>query len=93
MTTVSVLIGNSDNKLTQLRWSEFVSQLDAIIYLYCRKVHFIGCTDSSSRYQTHCIVFEIAPRNLDDLKQDLLDLRDEFKQDSIAVVVGKTELI
>lgn len=89
---VYIVIGNSDNKLTQKEWSEFCEALDEAImrkvgpYL---TVHGEWYSEPSSAYQNACWSVEIKAAHLADaLKTRLSYLAKEFKQDSIVWAVA-----
>lgn len=91
--TVAVLIGNSDDKLSQRDWAKYVVDVISVITLYGLKTHFTGSPVSTSIYQNYCEVFEILPEKLEYLKSALHRVKVTWKQDNIAILVGNTELI
>ena len=93
MKTVTVLIGNSDDKLRQSAWSEFVQIAGAIINVCSSVVYFSGASNSTAVWQNAAWVFAIEENKLDILKRDLKELRQTYLQDSVAVVVGQTEMV
>ena len=93
MKTVVVLIGNSDDKLSQARWSDFYMYVDSVINSYSRDVHFSGTSIPNHRWQNACFVGEVSINAIDDIRNYLKRLKDEFKQHSIAILVGDTEFI
>jgi len=42
MKTITIQIGNSDDKLSQASWSEFVERARQLISVHSRVVHFFG---------------------------------------------------
>lgn len=90
MKTVSVQIGNSDNKLTQRRWSEFIKQFKDIMHEWC-SVHFCGGSHPDVVYQNYCIVGET--HDVKTLKNNLSKLCEFYDQDSIAYTEGDVEFI
>ena len=91
MKTVIIQIGNSDNKLTQKEWSEFVRCVD--IYSSVTDTHFRGVSNSDAPWQNACWVLEVEDYNYDGLKRTIGNLESEFKQDSIAWTEGITKFI
>lgn len=94
MKTVIVQIGNSDDKLPQKRWSEFVMGTDDLIQELADKVHFSGASGSAAPWQNACWVLmcdEVVLR--DSLVPLLRNLADVFHQESIAVTIGDTRFI
>jgi len=93
MKTVALQIGNSDDKLTQKEWNEFVVKFRLEILRKCDTMHFFGGPTNYERWQNICSVFEIKEENIDDLKENLKCLGSNFKQCSIAYLEGNTEFL
>lgn len=91
--TVIVLIGNSDNKLTQKEWNYFVSDVRTIIWIFEKETHFIGSTEPFSEYQSGCFVFEMENDRLEAFKNRLRLSKLHHKQNFIALIVGDTQLV
>lgn len=91
--TAIVLIGNSDNKLTQKDWHYFVSDIRTIIWIFEEEIHFIGSTEPFSEYQSGCFVFEMEKDQLEEFKNRLTLVKLRHKQNFIALIVGNTLLI
>lgn len=91
--TIIVLIGNSDNKLTQKDWHYFVSDVRTIIWIFEKETHFIGSTEPFSEYQSGCFVFVIEQYQLEELKAQLTLCKKRHNQNFIAMIVGNTQLI
>lgn len=91
MKTITIQIGNSDDKLTQKEWSMFIKNVDELILLWSYRVHFAGFSNPAMRWQNACWVFMIA--NPERIKAELTELGRKFRQDSIAWTEGKTEFI
>lgn len=92
--TVTIQIGNSDDKLTQANWAAFVMAMrhDAILK-NCVQIHFAGAPGNAERWQNFAFVVEVAPHQLEPLKRAVADIRGVFNQDSAAVTVGQTEFV
>lgn len=91
MSTITIQIGNSDDKLKQSEWSKFISETASIIYHMSKEVHFFGTSPGISKWQNACWVIEY-----DDVRplfERLSSLKERYGQDSIAVTIGKTEFI
>lgn len=97
--TAVIMIGNTDDKLTQREWSEFVSDVTHLLLVYRVQLHFHGCSVGSAPWQNVCWVFD-APKDLIgepaivvELRPELARLAAKYRQDSIALTVGKTEFV
>jgi len=93
MITMVVLIGNSDNKLTQSEWAHYVEAMRLVIERACYIVHFFGGSSTYAPWQNVCWTIEINIANVDILKFDITNIRRSYKQDSVAVMTGVTEFI
>lgn len=91
MATVTILIGNTDNKLTQQEWSEFCASVENVATAY-GPVQFSGYSTGSAPWQNACWV--IVTDGLEvGLKTRLSMLARYYRQDSIAVIAGTTEFV
>ncbi|QDT41032.1 hypothetical protein Pan241w_10910 [Gimesia alba] len=88
---VVIQIGNSDDKLTQKEWSQFVAKLSEILEAYCLPIHFSGTSFSGDPWQNACWVMELPLIERSNVAGDLEKLASEFRQDSIAVMIGRFE--
>ncbi len=93
MTTVTILIGNSDDKLTQKQWSDFWSRVDAMIGSVAEDVHFKGASYGAAQWQNACWVIVINEEEFRWLTRELKAVRTAFQQDSVAIVVGETKFV
>lgn len=82
--TVYVSIGNSDDKLTQARWSAFHKYVNAAVRTVACHVYGNWLSEPSTPWQNSCIAFAITPDRVPQLKARLRALAGEFGQDSIA---------
>jgi hypothetical protein len=96
-TTVCVLIGNSDNKLTQGEWSDFVQETKLTITQSVSGPFdgvpwfFTGGTAYDAPYQAACLVFQIRScidSKVEKLKNRLSQVAKNYRQESIAVLMG-----
>ena len=92
MKTVTIQIGNSDDKLTQLQWSNFVDKIDASIAAFKGQPHFSGGSDNAKPWQNYCWVFllEDDPLITESFHRLLSVIRAKYQQDSVAWTEGKT---
>jgi len=92
MKTIVISIGNSDNKLTQVLWSEFVDDVDTAIRT-SGKIHFFGGAANWMPWQNVAWLFDCDEGEIELLKRYLTQLRKRFNQDSIAYIEGNTEFL
>lgn len=94
MKTITVQIGNSDDKLTQKTWSEFVARVNAEIKATQGvQLHFFANSYGAEIWQNSAWVFNIGEKEILDLQFRLEDLAKTYSQDSIAWTEGTTEFI
>ena len=93
MKTVTIQIGNSDDKLTQKRWSQYVIRLSGIIETCGLETHFSGGSNPTAKWQNYCWVVIIYEAKIPIVLKHLTQLRKEFDQESIAVTIGKKEYV
>lgn len=91
--TVTVQIGNTDNKLSQEDWSCYVDGVDECVRSYCSSIHFFGAPPNYSKWQNAAWVFECDEVKLGLLRETLSVERGLFNQESIAFTVGETAMI
>lgn len=89
---ISVMAGNSDNKLTQQEWANFVNELSNLLSGWQVERHFFGGSPTWTSWQNVCFVIEIY-----ELDQALLDgltgIREKYRQDSVCVLTGEPMFI
>jgi len=95
MKTITIQIGNSDDKLTQQQWSYFVYAVGDIIRAYYGQLHFSGGSSIDTPWQNYCWVFEMEDDTLyhTAFKHQLRGIADKYKQDSIALTEGQTMFV
>jgi hypothetical protein len=93
MKTVTIQIGNSDDKLTQKEWSSFCEYIGFEIVRVAAHVHFSGASDTTAPWQNTAWVFEIEPSDIEPLKGRIATVRAEYQQDSVAWTEGDTSFI
>lgn len=86
--TLTILIGNSDDKLTQAEWSQYVGDMQGLIDNWANQVHFAGFARPDAPWQNACWVVEWDTADLPTFNEELAELARAFRQDSIAIVVG-----
>lgn len=90
---ISVQAGNSDNKLTQQEWSEFVNELGGILAVHETARHFFGGSETYRPWQNVCWVCDVNAEDLESLKGQLRESRRDYRQTSVCLLVGKAEFI
>lgn len=105
--TVYISIGNSDDKLTQKRWAEYIDDVDIAVEGAGRdgRVHGRWHSAPKSPFQNACWCVEFDPAaelvtrfgqqhsRLEWFRQRLQDLARKYGQESIAWAVAETEFI
>lgn len=94
MKTVHISIGNSDDKLTQLRWSQYVDEVDRLVDSVASVVHGRWMSLPNTRYQNACWAFEVMEEiDVENVKKILAGIAFAYDQDSIAWNESETEMI
>lgn len=92
--TITIQIGNSDNRLTQEEWSRFVAAVSQLVRTCAREIHFSGGPATDSRWQNFAWVAECSgPTAVAALRDGVAFVRAKFGQDAAAFTVGTTELV
>lgn len=91
--TVYISIGNSDDKLPQGSWWSFCNELEFLLDNYYVAVHGQWYSLPNSRFQNACWCVEVPTNDVSALREALIDLASEFRQDSIAWAVAETEFL
>ena len=96
MRTITIQIGNSDDKLTQIQWASYVSEVDSAIKKAHANIHFSGFSEPGKPWQNAAWVIEyMGDMSLwivecGKLREKLTKIRKQYKQDSIAWTEGQT---
>jgi hypothetical protein len=93
MKTITIQIGNTDDKLTQALWAQFFERCNDLIRTLAHRTHFAGCSVGSAPWQNACWVILIADDLAQVLQKRLTELREQFHQDSVAWTEGETVFI
>jgi len=93
MKTLTIQIGNSDDKLTQVRWSQFIFRVSALINVQAARIHFFSPSPGDATWQNAAWVFEIEAGMIPRLILELTEIRVEFDQTAIAITEGETIFI
>lgn len=93
MKTIVIQIGNSDDKLTQKQWAEFVDNTLYWIKKFCSNIYFSGGSNNELPWQNYCVVFSVEENKVVWIKDNLIELRKKYNQDSIAWIDGNTQFV
>lgn len=91
--TVTIQIGNSDNKLTQAEWANFVTSVRRVVGTYAETTHFYAPSPGDSQWQNAAWVIECHKNMKSYLVRELKRIRAVYSQDSVAWTEGKTKFI
>ena len=97
--TVTIQIGNSDDKLPQKVWAHYVRECHELVRRHSHQLHFGGGSSPYAPWQNHCWVMNVQGTKkeckelLAEFVRDLEKLRKRYDQDSVAITVGNTEFI
>lgn len=82
--TVYVSIGNSDDRLTQREWSEFIAEVNTAIKESAAEFHGKWTSLPHAPWQNACWCIEPQASSVGVLRRRLADLGRRYRQDSIA---------
>lgn len=96
--TVTIQIGNSDNKLTQQEWSDFILDVNNLIHLSIITtpnplIYFAGGSEASKSWQNYCWVFNADRLITDKIIRSLEGIKRTYRQVFIALTIGKMRFI
>jgi len=93
MKTVTIQIGNTDDKLAQSRWASYVACIGECVHCHSAETHFYACSHGAERWQNACWVVTGTDRQLGRLKERITVYRQNFDQDSVAWTEGETQFV
>ncbi len=93
MKTITIQIGNSDDKLTQKEWARYVHNVCESVACAASQIHFAGASPGENEWQNYCLVFNVHPEREQSLREEVTSQREAHKQDSVAWTEGETEFI
>lgn len=91
--TIHLGVGNSDNKLTQREWADFLSSLNDLVFLYTSNILGWWYSGPAEPWQNACVAFTLNPLRRTDFRAELVTLRKQYQQDSVAWAESETEFI
>lgn len=87
-------IGNSDDKLPQAEWAEYVEEFRRILRNYADEIHGEWYSAADSAYQNACMAIVVIPDDMDELRDKLTALREDYEQNAVAwALAPETEFI
>lgn len=92
MRTITVQIGNSDDKLTQHEWADFVQNTGTMLGNF-GQIHYHGCSEGSRPWQNAAWIIAIEDDGVGFIIKNLTEIRKLFRQDSAAITVGETQFV
>lgn len=95
--TVTIQIGNTDNKLTQAEWSAFVKLVGDYIERYVEdraaEIHFFASSAGHAPWQNAAWIVAITDEHEAAMRADISTARRRFRQDSAAWTTGETAFV
>ncbi len=93
--TITIQIGNSDDKLSQAQWAAYIMEVTETIkrYVGCQ-THFFACSAGSETWQNAAWVIECGSAVVREaLRHELAKIRGLYGQTSVAWTEGATQFI
>lgn len=87
MRTMTIQIGNTDNKLSQGEFAHYVSAVARVIKETATEIHFFGGSETWALWQNVAWVINIPEEAVEKLKNALTLIRENYEQESVAVAV------
>lgn len=92
--TVYISIGNSDDKLTQAEWLDFIQDMRVFVVGQADQIWGEWFSAPDSRYQNACWGVEFRDQETADFaRSQAKRVRGNYGQDSIAWAVAETEFV
>lgn len=89
---ICIQIGNTDNKLSQQKWSSFCRDLQTVCSAR-GEIHFSGGSAIDAPWQNYCICLNVNEDAVDEFRECIKKLRTEYAQDSAAWLQGTTNFV
>ena len=87
-------IGNSDDKLSQLDWSKFITRITADVVYLANHIHGVWFSHPTSVWQNACWCLEFDDEaTMKVAKETAISIRRQYRQDSVSWAVAKAEFI
>lgn len=82
--TIYLGIGNSDNKLTQQEWAEFLRELYDLLHRFPHKIHGWWYSGPAEPWQNAEVGFDLPRSQHADFRAELVALRKKYRQESVS---------
>lgn len=86
---VVISIGNTDDKLSQREWSDYVADMWTLLEKEGANVHFFGGRSNWEQWQNVAWIVEVHSMDIDGLMLKIESSRKKYRQDSAFVMVGE----
>jgi|GEM_PF-1614689 len=94
MKTITLCIGNSDDKLTQKEWATFIKEIENLLGCGTNdNVQFSGFSSPDAPWQNACYVFGLEEIEIDYFKDRMRIILRSYDQDSAAIAIGDVEFV
>ena len=87
-------VSNGDDKLPQGEWAKFITRIRAAIGLWHCQLHgeWFSLPDKMWQNANWCLQFD-TEEDMKYAKEEIITIRRQYRQDSVAWTVGKVEFI
>ena len=92
MNTVYISIGNSDDKLSQSEWADYIMAVTSVLSTHHVTIHGLWFSETASPWQNCCWCVECEDET-GVIRGELGAVAERFRQDSIAWAVAETEFL
>jgi hypothetical protein len=93
MKTITLQIGNSDDRLSQARWSAFVAAMREVVAVHGREIHFFGAPPNWEPWQNVAWVVTCQDEHIPGFIAAVQAVRRDFGQDAVAWTEGETRFL
>jgi hypothetical protein len=91
MTSITIVLDNENSKLSQKKWSDYISAIHRAVIEYSVLCHFVGGTAFDAVQQRACFVCEISQHLLQEFFTHLERIRKHYKQEQIRIFESLTK--
>jgi len=91
--TLTIQIGNSDDKLKQAQWCGYVRETKLCIERWATSIYFFGGSSTWEMWQNVCWVISCREDKIEVLQDEIADIRTKYHQESVALTIGDTVMI